>query len=126
MNNCQCQQRCRPCRPCRPCCGGQGGNQGGGCGNIETIVEPTVHCRVTERHHHRRVRHIIPVVQHQVHHHHTHREFEIRRRNTQEHNHHEHGRRPENVCGLGRGQVGGFEGFQGFDQACDNGEEFFA
>ena len=118
MSHCQ---RCRPCRPCRPC----GGNQGGGCGCVETIVEPTVHCQVPERHHHRRVRHIIPVVHHQAHHHHTHREFEIRRRHTHEHNHHEHGRRPQNVCGTGGcGQGRAFEN-SSFEQTSDNGEEFF-
>jgi len=120
-------RNCQKCRPCRPCSGNQGGNQGGGCGCIETIVEPTVHCEVPERHHHRRVRHIIPVVHHQVHHHHTHREFEIRRRHTHEQHHHEHGRRPENVCRLDRRQGGQGREFENssFDQVNDNGEEFF-
>ena len=83
-----------------------GGGCGGGCGNVETIVEPTVHCR-TEQHHHQRVRHIVPVVYHQTNHHHRHHEYEIRRKFTQEHNHHEHGRRNPDWCQAGRGGCGG-------------------
>ena|GEM_PF-2725458 len=104
----------RNCQRCRPCGCGQkpGWNQGGGCGNVETIVEPTVHCR-SEMHHHKRVRHIVPVVFHQTHHHHRHHEYEIQRRHTQDHNHHEHGRRNEDWCAAAGGGCGGGQGHGG-------------
>ena len=121
MRNCQ--------NRCRPCCGP---NHGGGC--IETIVHPTVHCRLEDRHHHQRVRNIIPVVHHQVHHHHKHHEFEVKRRFTHEHNHHEHGRGQRDWCKIGRGERRdcgegreGRERFENapFEQDCDQGENFF-
>ena len=101
---------------CRPCCPNQGWNHGGGsgCGNVETIVHPTVHCR-SEHPHHQRVRNIVPVVFHQAHHHHKHHEYEVRRRQTHEHNHHEHGRRNEDWCRVGRQEQ--CEGASSFDQA---------
>jgi len=112
MRNCQ---RCRPCG-CKPRW------NHGGCGDVETIVEPTVHCH-SESHHHKRVRHIVPVVYHQTHHHHRHHEYEIQKRHTQAHNHHEHGRRNEDWCATGRGGCGGQgTGFnEQFDQesGCD-------
>jgi len=127
-----CQQRCRPC------CSNQGWNHGGGCGRIETIVHPTVHCR-SEHHHHQRVRNIVPVVFHQAHHHHRHHEYEVRRRHTQEHNHHEHGRRKEDWCnprhhgnqgncGGGQSHCGGGQSSCGGGQSnCGGGQgrEFF-
>jgi len=104
MRNCQ---RCRPCRPSHGC-GCNHGNQGGGSGcGVETIVEPTVHCRINDRHHHQRVRHIVPIVYHQAHHHHKHHEYEVRRKFTQEHRHHEHGRFDGDWCETDRGNVGG-------------------
>jgi len=109
----------RNCQRCRPCgCGTgqgptQGWNPGGGCGSdVETIVEPTVHCR-SEFHHHKRVRHIVPVVYHQTHHHHKHHEYEVQKRHTQAHNHHEHGRRDEDWCAVGGGTNGPGCGGQG-------------
>jgi len=91
MRNCQ---RCN----CNQC--GQDQGQGfidDGCGCVETIVEPTVHCH-TVQHHHKRVRHIVPVVYHQTNHHHRHHDYVVKRKYTQEHNHHEHGRRNEDWC----------------------------
>lgn len=95
MRNCQ---RCKPCggghdyfppfqppiKPEKECgCGGS---------DVETIVEQPVYCKAPQRHHHKRVRHIVPIVYHQDHHHHQHHEYEIRRKHTQKHHHHEHGR----------------------------------
>lgn len=85
------------CQKCRPCCGHQGGKIGRCCKEVEVIVEPTVYCR-TEQHHHKCVRHIIPVVCHKTHHHHKHHEFEVKRKFKQEHRHHEHGRCDRNWC----------------------------
>ena len=105
-------RNCQRCRPCRPCCGG--GCNGGqtNCGNVETVVEPTVHCRMNDQHHHQRVRHIVPIVYHQAHHHHKHHEYEVRRKFTQEHRHHEHGRFDGDWCATDRqgGQSGGCNG----------------
>ena len=117
-----CHHRCRPRPCCRPCCENHdvGGGGSGGSRCVETIVEPTVHCR-SDHHHHRRVRHIIPVVHHRTHHHHTHREWEVRRRHTQEHAHHEHGRRPGgDLCNFGREERHG----HGHGRGCDQGQEF--
>ena len=115
MRNCQ---RCRPCKPC-------GGNKGGGC--VETIVEPTVHCVVPERHHHRRIRHIVPIVYHQAHHHHKHHEYEVKRKFTHEHKHHEHGRFDGDWCEVDkrRSQCGDSKtatnnDFDNFDNGFDN------
>lgn len=120
MRNCQ---RCRPCG-CRQ---NHGWNQGGGCQDVETIVEPTVHCR-SELHHHKRVRHIVPVVYHQTHHHHRHHEYEIQKRHTQAHNHHEHGRRNEDWCAVGRGGSDcGRQGQGSFESTSDcGGEDMFS
>ena len=114
----------RNCQRPRPCCANQGWNQGGGCGNVETIVEPTVHCR-SEFHHHRRVRHVVPVVFHQTHNHHRHHEYEIQTRHTQAHNHHEHGRRNEDWCAVAGGgnSQGGCSG--GGGQITPRSEEDF-
>ena len=101
-------RNCQRCRPCNCGCGGErpqmGGGFDGGC--VETIVEPTVHCR-TEQHHHKRVRHIVPVVFHQTNHHHRHHEYVVKRKFTQEHNHHEHGRQNRDWCREGRCGGGG-------------------
>jgi len=97
MRNCQ---RCRPCN-----CGcNQGPTMGDGC--VETIIEPTVHC-CSEQHHHKRVRHIVPVVFHQKNHHHRHHEYVVKRKFTQEHSHHEHGRRNPDWCRESGGNCGG-------------------
>ena len=120
----------RNCQRRRPCCGdhhGKDHHHGGGCGEVEVIVEPTVHCQVPERHHHQRVRHIVPIVYHQAHHHHKHHEYEVKRKHTHKHHHHEHGRFEGDWCDVdGRGGKGsrceetsaGSE-FQGeFDSGC--------
>lgn len=90
---------------------GQKFHQGGDCGSdVETVVEPTVHCRVPSQHHHQRVRHIVPIVYHQAHHHHKHHEYEVKRKFTHEHRHHEHGRFDGDWCDVdGRGQSQGEE-----------------
>jgi len=119
------------CQKCRPRCGGF--NHGGGCGSdVETIVEPTVHCHVPHRHHHKRVRHIVPIVYHQEHHHHKHHEYEVKRKQTHSHHHHEHGRFNGDWCdtdrggcgqGQGRGQgLGQAENFEHgeFDHGCES------
>jgi len=128
---------------CRPCCPQQEWNQGGGC--AETIVEPTVHCRVPSRHHHQRVRHIVPIVYHQSHHHHRHHEYEVKRKFTHQHNHHEHGRFDGDWCEVDRkrggllGQDQGhgeqecgqrpeprFEGFDAQETGCEFNEQMFS
>ena len=90
---------------------------------IETIVEPTVHCSIEDRHHHHKVRHIVPIVYHQKHHHHKHHEYVVKRKYTQDHQHHEHGKfegdwceRDRGGCGKGEGQMG-----HGHEQHCDEG-----
>ena len=87
----------RNCQKCRPCCGNQGWNNGRCCKEVEVIVEPTVHC-CTEQHHHKCVRHIVPIVYHQAHHHHKHHEYVVKRKHTHEHRHHEHGRFDGDWC----------------------------
>ena len=116
MRNCNCQRR-------RPCCGGQVEIPNPGCGCVETVVEPTVHCRISPCHHHRRIRHIVPIVYHQAHHHHKHHEYEVRRRFKHQHNHHEHGRFEGDWCEVDRKQARGIED-SSFDQIMDEGEQF--
>ena len=102
-------RNCQRCRPCNCGCNQERPQTGGGCGCVETIIEPTVHC-CTEQHHHKRVRHIVPVVHHQTNHHHRHHDYVVKRKFTQEHNHHEHGRRNPDWCREGAGNCGGGRG----------------
>lgn len=88
-------KRCK----CHPCGGHDRHDK-----DVEVIVEPTVHCNVEERHHHRHVKHIVPMVIHQKHHHHSHHEYEVRRRFENHHEHHEHGRFEGNWCNTDRRQ----------------------
>lgn len=131
MNNCQ---RCKPC---------YGGHSNKCCSNVEVIVHPTVHCHEPHRHHHKCVRHIVPVVHHQHHHHHKHHEFEIKRRHQQHHRHHEHGKIERDFCKMDqyesrKGHQNHYENFEkygsgeveNFDQVefgteFDNGSEMF-
>jgi len=94
----------RNCQRQRPNCGCHK--------DVEVIVHPTVHCNVPERHHHKRVRHIIPVVHHQVHHHHKHHEYEVKRKHTHEHCHHEHGKVERDWCEMDRGGCGQRQGHE--------------
>lgn len=68
--------------------------------NVRTVVEPTVHCNIEDRHHHKTVRHIVPVVYHQRHHHHTHHEYVVKRKYTEDHKNHEHGKFDGDWCNV--------------------------
>jgi len=87
------------CKPCCGCCNQERKSQE--CNSCEcdekVIVEPTVHC-CSQKHHHKRIRHIVPIVYHQTHHHHKHHEYEVKRKYTQEHCHYEHGRFDGDWC----------------------------
>jgi len=105
----------------RNCSCGGGMNMGGCNTRVETIVEPTVHCR-TVKHHHKTVRHIVPVVYHQVNVHHKHHEYEIQRRYTQENTMRETGRRNEDWCKVGQqGGCGAVDVGCGCEEVCDCG-----
>ena len=106
------------CKP-KPC---NGPDYPGGCGGVETVVEPTVHCRMPARNSYKRIRHIVPVVYHQRHNHHDYHEYEIRRQYKSEDRYYEHNRRrPGGLCGGydGCGDGGGFVPLDGAD-GCHN------
>ncbi|MCL1990275.1 MAG: hypothetical protein FWG67_05215 [Defluviitaleaceae bacterium] len=118
-------QRCRPCGGGRslpnPCPEPQPQPTKPGCGCSETIVEPTVHCRIADQHHHEKVRHIVPIVYHQTHHHHKHHEYEVKRKFTQDHQHHEHGRFNGDWCETDRGHGRNCDDFNnGHGRNCDD------